>query len=272
METVTSPLTLDQAFSEYTSVYLSARNLAHKTRVDYTIDVTQLLTFLQDRGITNVAQLDLSQLNAFLADMDTRELSGYTRRRKVSSIKSFCSFLESLGYVTKNPALRLIPPKRESTTPRVLTEGEYKRLQLAVANQPRDAAIIEVLLQTGIRLSEIAGLTLTDIEIPQKISKDAENVGSVLIRRGKGRKDRVIALNYKELRVLVLNTKNQVIANLLLYKGTVDSSVLRIAEIFQPAITRKCPGIIVCHNHPSGLIEATKLAEKEKLMSYLPGK
>ena len=167
METATSPLTLDQAFTEYRQVYLSARNLAHKTRVDYTIDVTELLTFLQDHGITLVSQLDLSHLNAFLADMDTRELSGYTRRRKVSSIKSFCSFLESLGYVQKNPALRLIPPKRESTTPHVLTEEEYKRLQLAVANQPRDAAIIEALLQTGITLSEIAGLTLTDTELPQ---------------------------------------------------------------------------------------------------------
>ena len=64
-------------------------------------------------------------------------------------------------------------------------------------------------------------------------------------------------LDHEEFRVLVLDTKNQVVANLLLYKGTVASSVLRIAEIFQPAITRKCPGIIVCHNHPSGLIEAS---------------
>src|SRR5207302_724247 len=137
METVTSPLTLDQAFSEYTSVYLAARNLAHKTRVDYTIDVTQLLTFLRERGITSVAQLDLSQLNTYLAHLDVLELSGYTRRRKVSSIKSFCSFIEAMGYLPKNPSLRLIPPKRESTTPRVLTENEYKRLQLAVANQLR---------------------------------------------------------------------------------------------------------------------------------------
>jgi len=202
METVTSPLKLDQVFTEYTDVYLAARNLAAKTRVDYTIDVTQLLTFLRDRRIIHVARLDLSQLNAYLAHLDVLELSGYTRRRKVSTIKSFCSFLESMGYVQKDPAKRLIPPKRESTTPRVLTEHEYKRLQLAVANQPRDAAIIEVLLQTGIRLSELAGLSLTDIEIPQKISKDADNVGSLLVRRGKGRKDRVIALNYKACRAL----------------------------------------------------------------------
>jgi hypothetical protein len=62
--------------SIFINIASPAPNLAAKTRVDYTIDVTQLLTFLQDRGITFVSQLDLSHLNAFLADMDTRELSG----------------------------------------------------------------------------------------------------------------------------------------------------------------------------------------------------
>jgi len=59
-------------------------------------------------------------------------------------------------------------------------------------------------------------------------------------------------LSREEMRLLVLNTKNQVEANLLLYQGTVNSSVLRAAEIFRPAVTRNCPGIIICHNHPSG--------------------
>src|SRR5258708_35232018 len=55
--------------------------------------------------------------------------------------------------------------------------------------------------------------------------------------------------------VFVLDTKNGVVANLLLYQGTVNSSVLRISEIFRPAITRKCPSIIICHDHPSGSTE-----------------
>lgn len=59
-------------------------------------------------------------------------------------------------------------------------------------------------------------------------------------------------LDHEELRVLVLNTKNCVVANIRLYQGTVNSSVLRSAEIFLPAVTRKCSHIIVCHNHPSG--------------------
>ncbi len=62
-------------------------------------------------------------------------------------------------------------------------------------------------------------------------------------------------LEYEQLRVIVLDTKNQVVDNIPLYRGTVNSSVLRAAEIFRLAIVRNCPGIIVCHNHPSGLPE-----------------
>lgn len=58
-------------------------------------------------------------------------------------------------------------------------------------------------------------------------------------------------LDHEELRVLVLDTKNRVMANILLYQGTVNSSVLRASEVFRQAVVRNCPGIIVAHNHPS---------------------
>jgi len=59
-------------------------------------------------------------------------------------------------------------------------------------------------------------------------------------------------LDHEELRGLYLDTKNRVVANLRLYQGTLNSSVLRAAEIFKPAVTRNCAGILICHNHPSG--------------------
>lgn len=62
----------------------------------------------------------------------------------------------------------------------------------------------------------------------------------------------MIYLDYEQIRVLVLNTKNQVVANLCLYQGTINSADLRAAEIFRPALTRKAANIILCHNHPSG--------------------
>ncbi len=84
-------------------------------------------------------------------------------------------------------------------------------------------------------------------------------------------------LAHEELRVLCLDTKNFVVANIRMYQGTLNSSVLRAAEIFRPAITRNCAGIIICHNHPSGdpkpsqedehvtrqLVEAAKLFDLE---------
>ncbi len=62
-------------------------------------------------------------------------------------------------------------------------------------------------------------------------------------------------LDHEEMRVLVLDTKNQVIVNQCLYQGTIKSIDVRIAEIFRPAITRKAASILLCHNHPSGSIE-----------------
>ncbi|TMD37648.1 MAG: JAB domain-containing protein [Chloroflexi bacterium] len=59
-------------------------------------------------------------------------------------------------------------------------------------------------------------------------------------------------LDHEQVRILILDTKNQVVENINRYQGTVNSSVLRSAEIFRPAIIRNCPAVIVCHNHPSG--------------------
>lgn len=59
-------------------------------------------------------------------------------------------------------------------------------------------------------------------------------------------------LDHEQMRILVLNTKNQVVDNISRYQGTVNSSVLRAAEIYRPAILRNCPAVIICHNHPSG--------------------
>lgn len=78
---------------------------------------------------------------------------------------------------------------------------EYKRLQLAYSHETRDAAIIELLLQTGMRLSELVNLKVDDIELPRKITKDPFNVGSIHII-GKGGKERTITLNWKACKAI----------------------------------------------------------------------
>lgn len=59
-------------------------------------------------------------------------------------------------------------------------------------------------------------------------------------------------LSHEEMHILLLDTRNQLVERVKRYKGTVNSSVLRSAEIFRSAIVRNCPSVIICHNHPSG--------------------
>jgi len=59
-------------------------------------------------------------------------------------------------------------------------------------------------------------------------------------------------LDSEQMRILLLDAKSQLVEKASLYQGTANSSVLRAAEVFRPAIIRNCPGLILCHNHPSG--------------------
>ena len=54
------------------------------------------------------------------------------------------------------------------------------------------------------------------------------------------------------MRILLLDSKGQLVEKVSLYQGTANSSVLRAAEIFRPAVIRNCPALLLCHNHPSG--------------------
>ena len=59
-------------------------------------------------------------------------------------------------------------------------------------------------------------------------------------------------LKQEELYVLLLNTKNKVLAKETVYKGSVNSAAVRVAEVLRPAIRENCPSIVIAHNHPSG--------------------
>jgi DNA repair protein RadC len=100
------------------------------------------------------------------------------------------------------------------------------------------AAELKAALEIGRRLS-----TLAPAERPQ--IRGPEDIFTLL----------ALEMGYQpreQLRVLCLDTKNYVVAQQLVYQGTVNSSAVRVAEVFKPAIARTCPAIAVIHNHPSG--------------------
>ncbi len=195
------PETLQEAMALYELVYMPSRNFAAKTRVDYRNDLVDLIRFLQASNRERLEEVSQRDLEAYLAELDRRGYAGTSRKRKTYAFKSFFGFLHQSGYTDVNVTERLIPPKIEQKEPRVLSKREYEALLRACSHHPRDSAIMELLLQTGIRLSEIARLTLDDIELPARISQDPATVGRLHVV-GKGRKDRWIPLNYKACRAL----------------------------------------------------------------------
>lgn len=185
--------TLREALDLYQCVYMPSRNFSPKTRRSYADDLADLLSFLQPNAPTDVT---LCALETYLAHLDRRGLAGASRRRKTYACKSFFAFLHRSDIIPGDPAERLLPPHTEQKEPRVLSKAEYEALLRACSHHPRDAAIVELLLQTGVRLSEVSRLCLSDVELPRRIARDAETMGRLHIL-GKGRKDRWIPLNYK---------------------------------------------------------------------------
>lgn len=201
MQEIEPVATLKQGIALFERVGMPARNLAARTRQEYLNDLADLAAYLAQRGITKTKQVGLQDLENYQAEMDRRGYKPSTRRRKTYAIKSFFKFLHRHGIVETNVASRLIPPPPVKREPRFLSEEEYQRLLRVCSHNPRDAAIIEVLLQTGMRLSELARLTVYDVEIPRRINREPDNTGTVRVRRKGGRVD-TIPLNYKACQAL----------------------------------------------------------------------
>jgi DNA repair protein RadC len=97
---------------------------------------------------------------------------------------------------------------------------------------------LKAALELGKRLSVLQ----PDKRYQIKSSADAANIVKM----------EMMFLDHEEMHILLLDTRNQLVERIKRYKGTVNSSVLRSAEIFRSAIVRNCPSVIICHNHPSG--------------------
>src|SRR5688500_5133044 len=142
-------LTGRKALDDYKPVYLTDRNLAERTRVEYQNDLEALIAFLEKSGINHVKELGLPIIERYVARLEQEGFASLTRKRKVVAIRSFLSFLYQEGYIDADLSKRVVLPLTESTTPNVLTQTECNKIRSACTESPRDMAIIELLLQTG---------------------------------------------------------------------------------------------------------------------------
>lgn len=144
--------------------YLKSNKHAISTIVAYDKDIAQLVSFLETIAKNSITDVKKDDIQAFL---DKLSKEGYTPKsisRKINSTRTFYRFLKTNEYVTDDPSLLVAHPRYELTPPRMLTPTEYRALRDAARNDARMFAIIELLLQTGIRIGELSMLKIDDIQ------------------------------------------------------------------------------------------------------------
>jgi site-specific recombinase XerD len=121
------------------------------------------VAFLEDLKKNHVHEVTTGDIQAFLAKLGNEGYTPKSVSRKINSTRTFYRFLKVNEYVTDDPSLLVSHPKYQLAAPRILTPTEYRALRDAARNDSRMFAVIELLLQTGIRIGELANLRLSDI-------------------------------------------------------------------------------------------------------------
>jgi integrase/recombinase XerC len=183
-------------------VHLRAeQDLAARSVQAYVSDARSLVAHAARRGVTTPDQLDLASLRSWLALQATLGRARATLARRASAARAFTAFLAARGWASQDVGLRLAQPKPLRTLPAVLRADQARRLldaavaDAADADDPiamRDAAVLELLYATGVRVGELVGLDLADV--------DAERMTLRVL--GKGSKERAVPLGVPAYRAL----------------------------------------------------------------------
>lgn len=169
---------------------LKSRSKSYSTVIAYSKDIEQLLNFMSQRGVNDIKLIKIEDLEGFKLSLQEQRYTPKSVSRKINSIRTFYRHLSDKAIVIENPAEKLVHPKFDVKPPRVLTEMEYRALRDVCRVDTRLYSIVEILLQTGIRISELANLYQEDI----RTSPDGK-IKYLYIREFGSHPDRKVPLN-----------------------------------------------------------------------------
>ncbi len=149
--------------------HLQNNGKAHATVIAYNKDIEQLADFLSKRSKTLLAEVLATDIEDFKELLKKQRYSSKSISRKINSIKAFFRFCLSEGLIEHNLTEEISQPKFDQTPPRILSRLEYRALRDSCRADARMHAIVEILLQTGMRISELAYLQMTDIDLEREL-------------------------------------------------------------------------------------------------------
>ncbi|SIN72077.1 tyrosine recombinase XerC [Agromyces cerinus] len=183
-------MNLDQLLDDYLSHVAVERGYSPHTVAAYRSDLVELIAFAETRGGTEARAIDLPLLRDWLWAATERGLARTSIARRAASARGFTAWLTRRGLLDADPGVRLKAPRAQRTLPRLVTEeavtdalaGLSARAADGAPAEVRDLAIIELLYASALRVSELVGLDLDDVDRRRRVVR-------VL---GKGSKERMV--------------------------------------------------------------------------------
>ncbi|MCA9407069.1 MAG: tyrosine recombinase XerC [Candidatus Omnitrophica bacterium] len=191
---------MDRYLDKFISYLEFEKNYSKHTLINYSADLTEFAEFIQG---TPIHKIDYLFLRRYLAHLKSKEHASRSIARKLSSLRSFFKFLTREGLIKDNPAGLLMSPKLDKVLPKFLSEEEMVKFIEAPGVveklSKRDTAIFETLYSTGIRVSELVGLNIEDVDL----------IGNIAKVMGKGRKERLVPIGDKAIEAIQEYLKNR---------------------------------------------------------------
>jgi len=187
---------MQELFIKYRNYLEVERNASPYTVRNYTSDLTDFLNFLRSRGTSSLRDIDRTILRDYLADLIERRFVKRSIARKLSAVRSLYRYLIREEIVETNPVKNTTSPRLDRRLPEFMTADEMVRLiECPDITNPigqRDRALLELLYASGIRVSELAGLNIENVDI------DSREIRVW----GKGSKERITLMGEPALKAL----------------------------------------------------------------------
>lgn len=179
---------LDQAHKHFIES-LEAENKSSATVIAYKKDIEQLVKHLKEKGLSDVEELALEHLESFMNSLQEKSYTPKSISRKTNATRTFIKYLHTKNHITENIGEKLKHPKVDNKAPRILSRMEYRALRDSAKDDVRSYALIEVMLQTGVTISEIASIEIDHIEY------HSEDKGQLFVPGLESKTSRHIPLN-----------------------------------------------------------------------------
>ncbi|MGC8764516.1 MAG: tyrosine recombinase XerC [Brevinematia bacterium] len=173
------------------------KGFSKHTIKSYNIDISEFLNFLEKEKVKDIKAVSYQNIYSFITDLGKKGIAPSSLERKTAALKTFFKFLKKQGLIEKNPAELISSPKKEKKLPSFMEKTEVFELINLIpesdAFSVRNKTMIMLLYATGIRVSELVGLNLADLDLKEK----------TIHVSGKGKKQRIVPLGEKTKRMLL---------------------------------------------------------------------